>query len=189
MSSKQEPVRRLCKVCSKPLYPHCLKTCSLKCSGVLGAKAKIARHGPRSFVSALKDPENRQRGPSPLQMKLHSLLGPDWELEKRVYAGRNTSRGKRIFYRLDLAHPQAMLAVEVDGGHHRSHAQREKDAVRDAHLASLGWTVYRYTNAEVKASLSLLAKELEFLARCMISKLKGTRPSRSTATSCTTHAT
>lgn len=44
-------------------------------------------------------------------------------------------------YRLDLAFPALMLAVEVDGSQHEERPAQASDAIRKAALEALGWTV------------------------------------------------
>lgn len=44
-------------------------------------------------------------------------------------------------YRLDLAFPSLMLAVEVDGSQHEERPAQVADSVRKAALEALGWTV------------------------------------------------
>jgi len=49
-------------------------------------------------------------------------------------------------YRLDLAYEAERVAVELDGGqYHSSREQRERDARRDAALASIGWLTLRFS--------------------------------------------
>jgi len=47
-------------------------------------------------------------------------------------------------YRIDLAYPDVLVAVEIDGPRHRLPAVKVKDRQRDAHLRSLGWEVLRF---------------------------------------------
>jgi very-short-patch-repair endonuclease len=47
--------------------------------------------------------------------------------------------GKR--YRLDLAFPELMLAVEVNGSQHEERPATVADALRTAALEAAGWTV------------------------------------------------
>lgn len=49
----------------------------------------------------------------------------------------------RVF--VDFANPVAKVAVECDG---KQWHDAEKDAIRDAKLAKLGWTVYRITGSD-----------------------------------------
>jgi very-short-patch-repair endonuclease len=46
-----------------------------------------------------------------------------------------------IRYRIDLAFPDRMIAVEIDGAHHEEKPTKAADRRRDAHLEALGWTV------------------------------------------------
>jgi very-short-patch-repair endonuclease len=77
----------------------------------------------------------------------HKLLTdafPELEAEHQIRAPM-----KRATYYLDLADPITKVAIEVDGGGHQLRKFREKDHVRDAHLVSLGWRVYRFRNEEI----------------------------------------
>lgn len=49
----------------------------------------------------------------------------------------------------DLAHPQSMTAVEIDGVSHSTRRQKEIDTRKEAVLRSLGWTVLRFQNRVV----------------------------------------
>jgi very-short-patch-repair endonuclease len=52
------------------------------------------------------------------------------------------ARGVR--YRLDLAYPEVLLAIEYDGAEHRTQRRARRDLVREAALAALGWHVLRF---------------------------------------------
>jgi hypothetical protein len=55
-----------------------------------------------------------------------------------------------VLYRLDLAYPDIMLAIEYDGReHHTSEVDRERDQRRRAYLRRLGWTVVVLTAQDV----------------------------------------
>ena len=45
------------------------------------------------------------------------------------------------YYKLDFGHPDALVAIEIDGSSHRD--KKEQDARRDDFLRSLGWKVIR----------------------------------------------
>jgi very-short-patch-repair endonuclease len=49
---------------------------------------------------------------------------------------------------VDFGNPVAKVAIECDGA--EWHKDKQKDAERDAHLAELGWTVYRITGKECR---------------------------------------
>lgn len=52
-------------------------------------------------------------------------------------------------YRLDLAYPRQRLAIEYDGGEHRTAKRALHDLRREAHLTREGWDVLRFTAYEV----------------------------------------
>ena len=47
-------------------------------------------------------------------------------------------------YRLDLAYPEVLLAIEYDGAEHRESDRARRDLEREAVLTRLGWTVLRF---------------------------------------------
>lgn len=49
--------------------------------------------------------------------------------------------GRYNHYKVDFAHPEARVAVELDGPYHQ--ATEEEDVCRDAKLRELGWKVIR----------------------------------------------
>jgi very-short-patch-repair endonuclease len=53
-----------------------------------------------------------------------------------------TARGVR--YRLDLAYPEVLLAIEYDGADHRTQQRARRDLVREAALTALGWHILRF---------------------------------------------
>jgi very-short-patch-repair endonuclease len=58
---------------------------------------------------------------------------------------KKRSSGYPYHYKADLANPEAKLLVEVDGNSH--YGKRKKlDEKKDALLASLGWSVFRFRN-------------------------------------------
>ncbi|MDQ4117775.1 MAG: DUF559 domain-containing protein [Actinomycetota bacterium] len=52
-------------------------------------------------------------------------------------------------YRLDLAYPAAMLAVEYDGEHHRTAERARYDLERQAFVDARGWTIVRPPDHQV----------------------------------------
>lgn len=63
-----------------------------------------------------------------------------------VEVGRNR-------YRLDLAFPDLMVAIEVDGSQHEERPAKEADTVRQAALEAAGWTVERIRAATFTSDL------------------------------------
>jgi very-short-patch-repair endonuclease len=52
------------------------------------------------------------------------------------------TRGAR--YYLDLAYPDALLAIEYDGADHRGQRRARRDLLREAALVALGWKILRF---------------------------------------------
>jgi very-short-patch-repair endonuclease len=50
---------------------------------------------------------------------------------------------------LDLAYPGIRLAIEYDGEIHRTQERAMRDLARQAYLSDAGWTVLRFTAADV----------------------------------------
>jgi hypothetical protein len=97
----------------------------------------------------------RQRGGngkvSAIQQKLADALG--WETEHVVTVGMGRGNGYPTHYKIDIAEPSEMIAIEVDGHSHNYPAARERDARKDAKLKELGWQVLRFTNRQVLENL------------------------------------
>jgi hypothetical protein len=70
-----------------------------------------------------------------------------------------------LTYRIDFAYPGVLVAVEVDGPHHRLDPVRARDRRRDAFLRSLGWEVLRFDKEVVSyapgGALLLVRRTLE----------------------------
>ena len=56
----------------------------------------------------------------------------------------------RFVARVDLGWPEAKLAVEYDGDHHRDRDQWVRDLRRRERLEALGWTVVVLTAADLR---------------------------------------
>jgi very-short-patch-repair endonuclease len=62
-------------------------------------------------------------------------------------------------YRIDLAYPDAMLAIEVDGkAWHFDAERRTVDIKRDAELAALGWLTLRFTYEQITTDAGWVAR-------------------------------
>lgn len=57
-------------------------------------------------------------------------------------------------YRIDLAFPDRMIAVEIDGAHHEEKPTKAGDRRRDAALESLGWTVIHVRSSSFVTDLA-----------------------------------
>jgi very-short-patch-repair endonuclease len=103
--------------------------------GVVQLRGLIERADPRSESMA----ESRLR----LEMSDNGLPEPEVQWVIRNERGN-------VLYRLDLAYPDLMLAIEYDGrDFHTSPADRERDRRRREHLRRMGWTVLVLQAADV----------------------------------------
>lgn len=91
------------------------------------------------------------RGETRPQALLSQALG--WPTEVIVPTRMPRGSGYPTHYKLDVANPDEMVAVEVDGGSHCSRERRAQDRRKDEFLRALGWTVLRFWNRDVMADL------------------------------------
>ena len=76
-----------------------------------------------------------------------------WEMQVIVPTKQPRGSGYPSHYKINIADRSRMVAVEVDGGSHKSLAIRELDEKKDALLESLGWIVVRVLNEDVDRDL------------------------------------
>lgn len=87
--------------------------------------------------------------PPPIpQALLHSALGPAWTMEFVVKTGKR-SEGLPHHYKIDIANPEMMVAIEVDGLSHSAIARQHQDQRKDSFLISAGWKVLRFSNRAI----------------------------------------
>lgn len=94
------------------------------------------------------------------QQILLDLLGPGWRPEHVVSTGKRQRGGPPTHYKIDLAHPGMMIAVEIDGGSHGTLARQESDRRKTSWLSNLGWSVLRFSNQEVLNSIDSVTKRI-----------------------------
>ena len=63
-------------------------------------------------------------------------------------------------YIVDFYLPEAKLIIEVDGSQHYTEKGMAEDAARDDHLRSLGYSVVRYSNEDIRTNLDGVAEDL-----------------------------
>ena len=79
-----------------------------------------------------------------------------WIIEYAYPTKQDRQSGYPTCYKIDIAHPRMTIAVEVDGFSHLAFKRREQDAKKTQFLNGDGWTVLRFTNAEVTEDLNLV---------------------------------
>lgn len=93
------------------------------------------------------------------QKKLACALAAEMEYPVRTVDG--PVNGFPHAYKVDIALPWLMLAIEIDGKGHRHPDQVVKDNKKDKKLTELGWTVLRFTNEDVTTNVSWVLSVIE----------------------------
>ena len=63
-------------------------------------------------------------------------------------------------YIVDFYIADAKLVIELDGSHHYELEGKQRDAVRDSYLESMGLTVVRYSNAEINREFRAVCEDI-----------------------------
>ncbi|MBQ2781167.1 MAG: endonuclease domain-containing protein [Clostridia bacterium] len=63
-------------------------------------------------------------------------------------------------YIVDFYIAQKKLVIEIDGEQHFSTEHQQKDRQRDAHLTSLGISVLRYSNKDIRTNFDGVAQDI-----------------------------
>lgn len=95
---------------------------------------------------------------TPEQLRLRKVLGSKWTLELPIRTHQKPPYPTA--YKVDIGRKKYKIAIEVDGPCHRHKKNIEKDKRKDTLLASLGWKVFRFTNAEVMNDLYNVLKTI-----------------------------
>jgi very-short-patch-repair endonuclease len=114
----------------------------------LGEEGGKGRPGSRALTALLDVRRGAHATDSSLEVRvLRALRGAGLPEPARQFWVADAT-GRR--YRLDLAYPDAMLAIEVDGYRwHSGRAAWSRDAARRNAVAGLGWTVLNATQEDV----------------------------------------
>jgi hypothetical protein len=101
----------------------------------------------------------------PQQMLAKSL---GWRTEYIVRTGIPRGQGYPTHYKLDIADPESMIAIEVDGSSHSSLKRQAQDKKKEDFLAGLGWKVLRFKNQEVMENLAMITSTILKLKNTII---------------------
>jgi hypothetical protein len=96
--------------------------------------------------------------PQEALMKALAEFSPVAEYVQRTGMGRHS--GYPSHYKIDIAIPQIMLAIEVDGMSHSVISRQEQDKKKEELLSSLGWKVLRFTNRRITEELTSITSKL-----------------------------
>lgn len=98
-------------------------------------------------------------GPTKAERRLlRALRGTKWQHVVATKIPRGL--GWPTNYKIDVAIPDLLLAVEVDGLSHSSIARQLQDGKKDRCLELIGWTVLRFSNQQIEDSLALVLKSI-----------------------------
>lgn len=104
------------------------------------------------------------------QMRLLNLLGVGWIAEHVVPVPGFQALELPKHLKIDIAHPQQMIAIELDGHSHRSPKRRRQDSRKSVYLAQKGWSVFRITNQRAD-ELSSTCTSLDTLLTLLMAPL------------------
>lgn len=83
------------------------------------------------------------------------------KIRGKQFKGHQFYRQKIIGdYIADFYCPKSCLIIEVDGGQHYSAEGKEKDSVKDQHMAKAGITVLRFSDREVLNNLDAVLEQI-----------------------------
>ena len=107
------------------------------------------RRGPRSLIDVLDARALRDRPPDSVFESRVAALFRRHGLPRALYQYTVRHNG-RFLARVDFAYPEWRLAMEFDGHDaHRTPGQLQRDLTRQNLLVTAGWTVLRFTWADV----------------------------------------
>ncbi len=64
-------------------------------------------------------------------------------------------------YIVDFYCAEAKIVIELDGSQHYEEDAKQKDRIRDQHLAAMGIKVLRYTNLEVNKHFKAVCRDIQ----------------------------
>lgn len=95
------------------------------------------------------------RGPTEPERKiLTAFPNAKWNYAVSSGAGART-RGEASCYKIDIAWPTQMVALEVDGSSHNLRSRQEQDRKKERILKSKGWSVFRISNKTLRKAVDI----------------------------------
>lgn len=154
--------------------------CSISCA----KKVENAMHFPRTrerisrTLKAIGHAPRKRGGNGQLtvpQIQLLEKLGAEWQAELTVPTGPLRPPGTPKNFKIDIAHREKKIAIELDGQSHRTTGIRKADRQKVAFLLRNGWCVLRLSNAKAlwlcstcKSRDTLLTMLAEYLRTTVI---------------------
>ncbi|WP_255362388.1 endonuclease domain-containing protein [Blastococcus aurantiacus] len=163
------PVRNARARSERPLVRQAVieavRTRAVRASAVRRESRRAARHAGRSELAALLELVERVCQ-SELEVfgVLHVLPAPP-AVPAYIQQHRIALPDSR-YAELDVAWPDAQVAVELDGAaFHGSREARERDLRRDSALAAVGWVVLRFSYDRLISEPAECRREIEAVVR------------------------
>jgi very-short-patch-repair endonuclease len=97
------------------------------------------------------------------QQQLAVTSALDLPIEYPIVMGPVKDRFKSLphCYKVDIADPSRMLAIEIDGATHNTKKWKFLDQRETAVLKALGWSVLRFSNQRVDSDLETVLEEIK----------------------------
>jgi hypothetical protein len=163
--------------------------CSNKCHRILSSQTmsrtnKIYASARMKTSNPMSNPETRLKVSQTLKELGHKPLiqggngrGPTvheklisdalhWPTNVIVSTKMSKYSGYPNHYKLDIGDIDKKIGVEIDGQSHNTLARQNQDVKKENFLASLGWTIIRFTNKEVETSLQQCVEKVLGLNSC-----------------------
>jgi very-short-patch-repair endonuclease len=112
------------------------------------------------------------RMPIPKESYEQEIWKCESPIERRLYKGLINNQLYPVpqypvgRYRIDLAFPYQMIAIECDGkAYHSTPKQKAHDRKKDKFLQSKGWTVLRFTGSRIHRDLSGVVRKISVNVR------------------------
>lgn len=142
--------------------PICISVLSSRTAShtnTMYASARMTKNNPMTRLASLRKMKRTLKriahkppvrggngtGLSPAERVLSEATG----LQPYIVPTRTKrSEGYPTHYKLDLADPERMLGIEIDGASHGLLSRQAQDRKKEKFLRSLGWTIIRFTNQQ-----------------------------------------
>ncbi|CAN5308516.1 hypothetical protein BH11ACT3_BH11ACT3_26190 [soil metagenome] len=117
------------------------------------AAVGVRRRGAGRLAAALALLDGRAASPRESHLRVHLVAAgiTDFEVNLDVWVGP-----RRHHYVIDIAFPEAMVAVEYQGEYHHDLAQWRYDMTRGSRLRAYGWEVIEVNDADLADPIELV---------------------------------
>ena len=124
----------------------------LECQKAREAKKKVKRRTQNAAMNYARDLKERATKAESMFLEIVRKKNLDLIFQSPVcYKDKN---GKDGFYIADFCDKKNKIIIEIDGEYHDDPWQYNKDIERENKLRTLGYKIYRITNADVFAGKS-----------------------------------